>query len=192
MKSLAGFRCVFCAAFCLIGGLILPQSASAIPITDTTALRLDFGAFSSSPAFDQIQIGFDYGADPFGAGDSFSLQLYNGSGGALGSAINMDGGSSTPNTSDKITVSSLGGISNLLSPFYAILSGTGGSFDFELATAYAYSGSNPDAVQSVVDAATVPIPASLPLFLTGGGLVYGLARRRRRRNRGQISQQAAA
>ena len=169
MKRLIGIYGLLCAAFCLIGGLVLPQSASAVTINPGGTAILDFPAIS--PSFSSIDILFTYGSDSFASGESFSLQLFDSSNGAILSApiIVADGASST------------GLILESVSPFYARVTGINGSFDLLSSSAQAYdlNGQPVAYVEDTIE--TTPLPASLPLFLSGAGLMYGLLRGSKRK-----------
>ena len=167
MKKLTGVYGLFFAAFCLVGGLLLPQSASAVTINPNSTAILNFPAISSS--FSWIDILFTYGSNSFDSNKSFSLQLFNSSNEAILSApiIVANGAASTELISDSV------------SPFYATVTGIDGSFDLLSASAQIFDGDK-KFILSVEDSVVItPLPASLPLFLSGAGLMYVLVRRRK-------------
>ena len=163
MQNRSLVRGALFALVCLVSSSFLPQTAHAVTVNPGDVYKLDFGSMSSP--FGSIDIQFDLTG--FSGADAFTVQLFDGSNSPL-SGIVAGAATVAFNTS--------------VAPFYALLKGTGGSFDLNSATAIAYASPNLGGaiVGSIPDAiSATPLPTSLPLFLTGLVLVYGLVRRRK-------------
>jgi hypothetical protein len=152
MTKLAG---IVCAAACLVGGLFLPQAASASTyLPEGASATLTFDGVSAG----DITVNFKFYTDFAG-----SLTVDLGSG--FYDVNGRDQYLSDTNGSGGVTFNSVNGSS---SPFsVSFTNTTGAALDFD-----AFVGGQSDSVT------VTPIPSSILLFLTGAVVVFGLARRR--------------
>ena len=151
-------------AACLAAALVaMPQKASAVTVdTLSPDYILDFPAAWTGVT--NMKINFDLTG--WDAGDSFQLTL---SGSGVSQVVSGAGSGSAQVSVD---------VSQTSSPFEAFLHLISGSFGIDSVTASA-NGANGEQLSQVDAIRPTPIPASLPLFLTGSGLVYALVRRRK-------------
>lgn len=156
------------ACLCAAVVLMLPRAASATTVNtgETGWLEFATGANFSSTATNLV---LNYGA-PTTSGLNYNLQFFNGSGtAALSNTVYTVQNSAGGLSSSTVGLgSSL--VSQLTSAFEVKLTNVGSSFD--LASSYVTDGTNK--VDDVF--ATTPIPASLPLFLAGLVLMFGVVR----------------
>jgi hypothetical protein len=162
MKKLSLVRGLLLAAFCAAGSLVaVPQSASANTILGVGAsATIDFVVPNGSYSSIFLDVGSLVGTVDFWGGSTSSF-TFNGGSNQTAQLFDSYGGGTT---------------------LYATIinKGTSGYDTVALGlTANTTAGSIniPDSVSFT------PIPASLPLFLTGAGLLYGFARRRGSRER---------
>ena len=180
MNRLACLRSIALAGFLGIAALLSPQAASAITVNPGTPLDVQFLAGADlnqilNNSYDHFALQFDYGVG--GTGANFTAQLFDaGSGSALADSVAVTVPASTSGISAPFNL--FASNQTIVGPFYAHIVASN-PFNLTSATLLAYDGSG--AVTAVPDAvpAPTPIPASLPLFLAGGLLLYGFARRDR-------------
>jgi len=152
MLKLAGVRNLFCATALIVGGFILPHTASAATLTGGGEGVADFGTFGS---FTSLTLSVSSIAS-----DGSVTVDFDGALSPLVLALDAS------NTTQTATVSFAGG------PVSAEVHYTGsGTFD----TSHLSVNGRPDLL--------TPIPAALPLFLTGTALLYGVARGRKAKRR---------
>ena len=154
---------VFCAAALGVGSLVLPQAASATTLNPGQGGVLDFIV----PAGGYDHFALDAGL----TGDQTLTVDFTGSLSGTNLVLNA---SNVPQTFGAST--NLGGETIVAN---VVFSGSG-TFDTSTFTLYEKDSSNAQIGQGVPDLFLItPIPAALPLFLTGAGVFYGVARRRK-------------
>lgn len=175
MSNASFLRRIAFAVICGVGSLMLPQLASAntYHLDSTSTASLDFSGLSSGVTYTDVSIPLSFGADVLSSGESFSMGLYDSAHNLLSSQSVSGNGSSSVNV-DFNPVSLTG------TSFSAVISNIVGTFD--LITPVSATLTDSSGTSTTVDDyfAVTPIPASLPLFLTGAGLLYLVTRRRRK------------
>ena len=159
MKTLGSARGALFAAVCAVGALVFPYSASAVTLNPGDQATVDFVI----PTGPYQSLGLDVAA----LNGSLAVNFLN----------DLSGNShvfSGPDT--YVFDANYGG-----GTVYATVAYSGSaSFDTSSLGMLAYEGlgGSGDHTALIEDAVLTPIPASLPLFLTGAILLYALFRRR--------------
>lgn len=173
MKTFGFVRGLLFAGLCGIGSLLLTQAASAVTITSGGSQDFQFTlGLNGSNTYSSFQLEFDGLSGSAGA--TLSAELFNGSNSSLSDAVSL---TLPDNTSANLTN---GGalIASLATPFYARVTNTSsGNVNVGFLTLLANAGAT---TTRIIDIAPTPIPASLPLFLTGVGLLYGFTRSKKK------------
>ena len=160
MKMLGNARGAMLAAVCAVGALVFPYSASAVTLNPGDQATVDF-------------------VIPTGTYQSLGLDIATLNGSLAVNFLNDLSGTSHVFSGPDTYVfnTNYGG-----GTVYATIAYTGSaSFDTSSLGMFAYEGLGGSGAQTALieDAVLTPIPASLPLFLTGAIILYALFRRRR-------------
>lgn len=165
------FRGLALAVACAFVSL-LPQAASAVTIHPNDLQWLAFA--SGLSGFDQLTFNFDFGATPPGSSDTYTVQFFG-----ADQMTSLSGAFAGGGSSPTLAISS--GLPTLSGPFNVLLTASSSNdpAGFTLNGGTLTPSTNGVAGTPINDALLVtPIPASLPLLLTGIGLFFVVVRRR--------------